>query len=183
MTGKGKASKKKSPRTKADINVAKEVLAEGAGSGTVNSTEDSDRENALVLDEDLLDLLDGMTDKLEKTDDMAEKVKLHSEITDMTSKIKCQIDGLIRDLENSKIMVESSAVLADDLGEPGEDGFDDFDTSDTVAAVKVLEGELGQMNDTDNLLERMRILAQIQRKCKILKAAADDGELIIRKIS
>jgi hypothetical protein len=135
--------------------------------------ENQNFEDELILNEDTLDLLEGMTEKLEETTDMAEKVKLHAEISRMTADIKGLIHGLIQDVDAAKIMVEPAAVNPDELEPDG-----DFDV---MIGIHSLESELGEMNETDDLRERVKIYTQMRQKCAVLKRAADNGDLIIRK--
>ena len=135
--------------------------------------ENSNLEQDLILNEDILDLLEGMTEKLEQTTDMAEKIKLHTEIKETTLHIKNLIDALIQDVDSSKIMVDPASVYPDELDPTG-----DFDV---MSEIHSLETDLEQMDDTDDLRKKISIYANLQRKCEVLKRAADQGELIIRK--
>jgi hypothetical protein len=127
----------------------------------------------IILNDDTMDMMEGMVDKLEETNNMAEKVRLHSEISTMTGSIKFIIDGLIKDVDDHKIMADSSSIFADDLDPNGQ-----FDVLDKI---NNLETELENMDEIDDLQKKALIYTQLQRKCHVLKKAADNGDLVIRK--
>jgi hypothetical protein len=44
-----------------------------------------------------------------------------------------------------------------------------------------LETELENMDEIDDLQKKALIYTQLQHKCQVLKKAADNGDLVIRK--
>jgi predicted transcriptional regulator len=183
MSGKTKSKSKtgKTSKTnKASKNTKSTKVKKTTSSREIESIEQVDNienlnpnESGLVLNEDTLDMLEGMTERLEETTDMAEKVKLHSDISEMTGNIKVLIDGLIKDVDDSKILADPATILPEDLS-PGE-------TFDVMKDIHDLETELDDMDTTDDLRVQAQIYAKLQRKCQILKQAADAGDLVIRK--
>jgi hypothetical protein len=174
VKAKGKTKSKSKANSKSKTKKVEEITIDTPAEEVIDNIENQNlEEDELVLNEDTLDLLEGMTDRLEETTDMAEKVKLHSEISQMTTNIKRLIDNLVQDVDDSKIIVDPSSVYPEDLA-PNE-------KFDVMNGIHDLENELGTMSETDDLKKRVDIYAQLQRKCQILKAAADNGELIIRK--
>jgi hypothetical protein len=129
----------------------------------------------IVLNDDLLDMLEGMTDRLEESSNMAEKIKLHSEIKNSTSRIKNLIDMLIEDVDNVKILEDPANIYADDFIEKDSERFD------ILSSVHNLETDLSKINKTDDLVKQVEIYKNLQRKCEILKNAANNGDLIIKK--
>jgi hypothetical protein len=127
----------------------------------------------IILNDDTMDMMEGMVDKLEETNNMAEKVRLHSEISTMTGSIKLIIDKLIKDVDDHKIMADPSSIFADDLDPNGQ-----FDVLDKI---NNLETELENMDEIDDLQKKALIYTQLQQKCQVFKKAADNGDLVIRK--
>ena len=123
--------------------------------------------------EDTMDMMEGMVDKLEETDNMAEKIRLHSEISKMTKSIKNLIDNLIKDVDEQKIVADSSTIFADDLDPNGQ-----YDVLDNI---NNLDTELENMDKIDDLRQKVDIYIQLQKKCHVLKQSADNGDLVIRK--
>jgi hypothetical protein len=138
-----------------------------------NTTVDNTSSNKIILNDDTMDGLEGMVDKLEETNNMAEKVRLHSEISNMTKSIKFLIDTLIKDVDDQKIMADPETIFADDL--------DPNAKFDVLGEINNLETELENMEEIDNLRQKVDIYIQLQKKCQVLKKAADEGELVIRK--
>lgn len=127
----------------------------------------------LVINEDLLDMIEGMTEKLETTSDLSEKIKLHATIQDLTNKIKDTIDELVKEIDSPNIMADPSTVSVDDLS-----NVKDFDIMDEISK---LESDLETEIDTDDLALAVKVYSKMHSKCQILKKAADEGELVIRK--
>lgn len=156
---KTKTSSKSTPKAKKDVSKPEDIMKLG--------------DEEVILNEDTLDMLEGMTERLEETTDMAEKVRLHSEISQMTKNIKGLIDGLIKDVDDQKILADPSTIFVDEIS-PDEH-------FDVMGEITHLESELDEMDGTDDLKKKAAIYAKLQRKCQVLKNAADEGELIIRK--
>lgn len=157
---------------KTDIKIKTEIV----DGNNIEKIKDSDLlRTDIVLNDDLLDMLEGMTDKLEETSNMAEKIKLHSEIQNSTSRIKALIDMLIDDVDNIKIREDPANIYADDFIDTDSERFD------ILTSVHNLETDLSKINKTDDLIKQVEIYKNLQRKCEVLKNAANNGDLIIKK--
>lgn len=125
----------------------------------------------IIINDDLLDMIEGMTEKLETTTDLSEKIKLHATIQDLTNKIKDTIDELVKEIDTPNIMADPSTVNVDELAK-------DFNIMDEISK---LESDLETDIDTNDLALAVKVYTRILAKSQIIKKAADKGDLVIRK--
>lgn len=123
-----------------------------------------------IINNDTMDELEEMADKLEQTTDIAEKVRLHSELKRTTQEIKTIIDGLIEDVNNSKFENMEISSLPLDVIDPNE-------KFDLMEQLNFIENDMDDMDNEDNIITKIKIFSEIKRKCEMLKKMTNCGEM------